>query len=203
MQHSVLCENVASPLMAEGLAVRVAITAALAADICRTWEVPSTKLSDEGGVSENRTRKPILQSPSQRKPQRSATFSFSSIATTPKKEQDKRAVSPHRFPLLRSGSVAIRPSSISRPTTPSKSRVVSPMPKREDQTLENNSTTEISLQQNRLFSQLSSLIKGAQSSHLPNLVGRAQIQCKSCVDGNFDIDQSLGDAIHKEAKTTT
>lgn len=43
---------------------------------------------------------------------------------------DKRAVSPHRFPLLRSGSVAIRPSSISRPTTPSKSRAVTPTPKR-------------------------------------------------------------------------
>ncbi|XP_010421253.1 PREDICTED: protein ABIL3 [Camelina sativa] len=75
-------------------------------------------------------RKPIVQSPSLRKPQRSATFSFSSIATVPKKEQDKRAVSPHRFPLLRSGSVAIRPSSVSRPTTPSKSRAVSPTPKR-------------------------------------------------------------------------
>ncbi|CAA0404542.1 unnamed protein product [Arabidopsis thaliana] len=75
-------------------------------------------------------RKLILQSPSQRKPHRSATFSFSSIATAPKKEQDKRAVSPHRFPLLRSGSVAIRPSSISRPTTPSKSRAVTPTPKR-------------------------------------------------------------------------
>ncbi|KAG7556331.1 hypothetical protein ISN44_As11g023720 [Arabidopsis suecica] len=75
-------------------------------------------------------RKPVLQSPSQRKPQRSATFSFSSIATAPKKEQDKRSVSPRRFPLLRSGSVAIRPSSISRPTTPSKSRAVTPTPKR-------------------------------------------------------------------------
>lgn len=39
---------------------------------------------------------------------------------------DKRAVSPHRFPLLRSGSVAIRQSSISRPTTPVKSRAITP-----------------------------------------------------------------------------
>lgn len=39
---------------------------------------------------------------------------------------DKRAVSPHRFPLLRSGSVAIRPTSVSRPTTPSKSRTITP-----------------------------------------------------------------------------
>lgn len=39
---------------------------------------------------------------------------------------DKRAVSPHRFPLLRSGSVAIRPSSISRPTTPTKTRAITP-----------------------------------------------------------------------------
>ncbi|CAN8252176.1 unnamed protein product [Cochlearia groenlandica] len=71
-------------------------------------------------------RKPTLQSPSPRKPQRSATFSFSSIAAAPKKEQGKRAVSPHRFPLLRSGSVAIRPSSVSRPTTPVKTRTITP-----------------------------------------------------------------------------
>ncbi|CAH8342523.1 unnamed protein product [Eruca vesicaria subsp. sativa] len=72
-------------------------------------------------------RKPVLPSPPQRKTQRSATFSFSSISNmAPKKEQDKRAVSPHRFPLLRSGSVAIRPTSVSRPTTPSKSRTITP-----------------------------------------------------------------------------
>ncbi|XP_010426437.1 PREDICTED: protein ABIL2 [Camelina sativa] len=59
-------------------------------------------------------------------PQRSATFSFTS--TIPKKEQDKISVSPHRFPLLRSGSVATRKSaSISRPTTPSKSRSITPI----------------------------------------------------------------------------
>nr|XP_011470213.1 PREDICTED: protein ABIL2 isoform X2 [Fragaria vesca subsp. vesca] len=51
-------------------------------------------------------------------PQRPAVFSFTS--TMPKKELDKRTVSPHRFPLLRSGSLA------SRPTTPSKSRSTTP-----------------------------------------------------------------------------
>ncbi|XP_050384905.1 protein ABIL2-like isoform X2 [Argentina anserina] len=51
-------------------------------------------------------------------PQRPAVFSFTS--SMPKKELDKRTVSPHRFPLLRSGSLA------SRPTTPSKSRSTTP-----------------------------------------------------------------------------
>ncbi|GLU21276.1 hypothetical protein SLE2022_374220 [Rubroshorea leprosula] len=62
-------------------------------------------------------RKGHSPSPSPRPPQRSATFSFTS--TMPKKELDKRTVSPHRFPLLRSGSV-------SRPTTPTKSRPTTP-----------------------------------------------------------------------------
>ncbi|CAL1404483.1 unnamed protein product [Linum trigynum] len=58
-------------------------------------------------------------SPSPRIPQRSSTFSFTGTAS--KKEQDKRTVSPHRFPLLRSGSVSSRPTTpgASRPTTPS------------------------------------------------------------------------------------
>ncbi|KAG8654892.1 protein ABIL2 [Manihot esculenta] len=58
-------------------------------------------------------------SPSPRPPQRSATFSFTS--TMPKKQLEKRTVSPHRFPLLRSGSVSSRPTTpnSSRPTTPS------------------------------------------------------------------------------------
>ncbi|XP_022736502.1 protein ABIL2-like isoform X2 [Durio zibethinus] len=64
-------------------------------------------------------RKGYSPSPSPRPPQRSATFSF--IATMPKKELEKRTVSPHRFPLLRSGSV-----STSRPTTPNKSRPTTP-----------------------------------------------------------------------------
>ncbi|XP_071721667.1 protein ABIL2-like [Rutidosis leptorrhynchoides] len=62
------------------------------------------------------------QSPSPEPPQQSATFSFTS--TMPRKELDKRAVSPHRFPLLRSGSVSNR--SITRPTTPVSSRPTTP-----------------------------------------------------------------------------
>ncbi|XWS50337.1 hypothetical protein CRYUN_Cryun12cG0079500 [Craigia yunnanensis] len=62
-------------------------------------------------------RKGHFPSPSPRPPQRSATFSFT--ATMPKKELEKRTVSPYRFPLLRSGSV-------SRPTTPNKSRPTTP-----------------------------------------------------------------------------
>ncbi|KAJ4850793.1 hypothetical protein Tsubulata_009782 [Turnera subulata] len=64
-------------------------------------------------------RKGRSPSPSPRPPQRSATFSFT--ATTPKKESEKRTVSPYRFPLLRSGSVANRSTTpnASRPTTPS------------------------------------------------------------------------------------
>ncbi|KAM1817957.1 hypothetical protein ACFX15_002088 [Malus domestica] len=57
-------------------------------------------------------------SPSPQPPQRAGVFSFTS--TMPKKELDKRTVSPHRFPLLRSGSLA------SRPTTPNKSRSTTP-----------------------------------------------------------------------------
>ncbi|GMI76457.1 ABL interactor-like protein 2 [Hibiscus trionum] len=62
-------------------------------------------------------RKGCSQSPSPRPPQQSATFPFTS--TMPRKELDKRTVSPHRFPLLRSGSV-------SRPTSPNKGRSVTP-----------------------------------------------------------------------------
>ncbi|TXG48596.1 hypothetical protein EZV62_024471 [Acer yangbiense] len=69
-------------------------------------------------------------SPSPRPPQRSGTFSFTS--TMPKKDLDKRTVSPHRFPLLRSGSVASRPTtpSASRPTTPNTSRPTTPNARR-------------------------------------------------------------------------
>ncbi|XP_022923034.1 protein ABIL2-like [Cucurbita moschata] len=54
------------------------------------------------------------------------TFSFTS--TMPKKELDKRSVSPHRFPLLRSGSLSSRPKtqSSSRPTTPNSSTPTTP-----------------------------------------------------------------------------
>lgn len=47
--------------------------------------------------------------------------SFSLTGSTPRKEHDKRSVSPHRFPLVRSGSLASRsttPKRSSRPTTP-------------------------------------------------------------------------------------
>ncbi|XP_062148713.1 protein ABIL2-like isoform X2 [Alnus glutinosa] len=65
-------------------------------------------------------------SPSSRPSQRSAIFSFTS--TMPKKELEKRTVSPYRFPLLRSGSLsnrAMTPNSI-RPTTPNSSRPTTP-----------------------------------------------------------------------------
>ncbi|KAK8586062.1 hypothetical protein V6N13_130588 [Hibiscus sabdariffa] len=62
-------------------------------------------------------RKGRSPSPSPRPPQRSSTFSFT--ATVPKKELEKRTVSPHRFPLVRSGSM-------SKPTTPNKSRPNTP-----------------------------------------------------------------------------
>ncbi|KAE8681387.1 Protein ABIL3 [Hibiscus syriacus] len=56
-------------------------------------------------------------SPSPRPQQRSTTFSFT--ATTPKKEIEKRTVSPHRFPRLSCGSD-------SKPITPNKSRSSTP-----------------------------------------------------------------------------
>ncbi|KAB5531611.1 hypothetical protein DKX38_018281 [Salix brachista] len=68
----------------------------------------------------NSTIKGRSPSPSPRPPpQRSATFSFTS--TMPKKDLERRSISPHRFPLLRSGSVSSRPTTpnTSRPTTPS------------------------------------------------------------------------------------
>ncbi|KAF7816680.1 protein ABIL2-like isoform X1 [Senna tora] len=53
---------------------------------------------------------------------------FSSTSTFPKKDSEKRTVSPHRFPLLRSGSLSNRPTTpkSSRPTTPIKSRPATP-----------------------------------------------------------------------------
>ncbi|KAK9724830.1 hypothetical protein RND81_05G101600 [Saponaria officinalis] len=57
-------------------------------------------------------------SPSPRTSRLPGSFSFiGSAGSTPKK--DKRSLSPHRFPLLRSGSFASRPTTPkSRPTTP-------------------------------------------------------------------------------------
>ncbi|CAN8278393.1 unnamed protein product [Cochlearia groenlandica] len=69
----------------------------------------------------------IRKSTSRTPPQQSTT-TFSFTSTNPKKEQDKRSVSPSRFPLLRSGSVSTRKSaSISRSSTPSKSRDITPI----------------------------------------------------------------------------
>lgn len=67
-------------------------------------------------------------SPSPQPSQRPAVFSFTS--TMPKKELEKRTVSPHRFPLLRSGSLASRPMtpSKSQSTTPNSSRPTTPNP---------------------------------------------------------------------------
>ncbi|XP_004502669.1 protein ABIL2-like [Cicer arietinum] len=68
------------------------------------------------------TRKGLSPSPSVQ-PQRPGPFSFTS--TMPKKDLDKRSVSPYRFPLLRTGS-----RSSSRPTTPKTSRPNTPKPTR-------------------------------------------------------------------------
>ncbi|RXH95250.1 hypothetical protein DVH24_024934 [Malus domestica] len=73
-------------------------------------------------------RKGRSPSPSPQPPRRPGVFSFTS--TMPKKELDKRTVSPHRFPLLRSGSLARRPTTPnkSRSTTPNSSRPTTPNP---------------------------------------------------------------------------
>ncbi|XP_027942540.1 protein ABIL2-like [Vigna unguiculata] len=62
-------------------------------------------------------------------PQRSGAFSFTS-SSTPKKDLERRSVSPYRFPLLRTGSRSSRPTTpkISRPTTPNPSRPTTPNP---------------------------------------------------------------------------
>ncbi|BAT78850.1 Protein ABIL3 Abl interactor-like protein [Vigna angularis] len=63
-------------------------------------------------------------------PQRSGAFSFTSSSTMPKKDLERRSVSPYRFPLLRTGSRSSRPTTpkISRPTTPNPSRPITPNP---------------------------------------------------------------------------
>ncbi|XP_054788411.1 protein ABIL2-like isoform X2 [Prosopis cineraria] len=55
---------------------------------------------------------------------------FSTTSTFPKRDSEKRTVSPHRFPLFRSGSLSSRPTTpkSSRPTTPNKSRPTTPTP---------------------------------------------------------------------------
>ncbi|KAE9604025.1 putative ABI family protein [Lupinus albus] len=73
------------------------------------------------------TSKGHSPSPSLR-PQRLGAFSLTS--TMPKKDLEKRAVSPHRFPLLRTGSRSSRATTpkTSRPTTPNPSRPITPNP---------------------------------------------------------------------------
>ncbi|KAI4307095.1 hypothetical protein L6164_030319 [Bauhinia variegata] len=73
-------------------------------------------------VSKGRSPSPSLR------PQRPGPFSFTS--TMPRKDSEKRAISPHRFPLLRTGSLSSRPTTPkpSRPTTPSSSRPTTPNP---------------------------------------------------------------------------
>ncbi|PSS04466.1 hypothetical protein CEY00_Acc20320 [Actinidia chinensis var. chinensis] len=64
-------------------------------------------------------------SPSPRPLQRAGTFLFS--GNMPKKELEKRTVSPYRFPLLRSGSLSSRSTTPnSRATTPNPSRPTTP-----------------------------------------------------------------------------
>lgn len=72
-------------------------------------------------------------SPSPRLSQQPGSFSFSGT-TSHRKESERQTVSPHRFPLLRSGSFASRPTTPkkSRPTTPSsRSRPTTPNPSRQ------------------------------------------------------------------------
>ncbi|CAK7324192.1 unnamed protein product [Dovyalis caffra] len=90
-------------------------------------ETPTSSVRETPMSAVNSVRRGRSPSPSGRPPpQRSATFSFTS--TMPKKESEKRTVSPHRFPLLRSGSVSSRPTTpkTSRPTTPKTSRPTTP-----------------------------------------------------------------------------
>uniref|UniRef100_A0A2P2L5Q5 Protein ABIL2-2 n=1 Tax=Rhizophora mucronata TaxID=61149 RepID=A0A2P2L5Q5_RHIMU len=90
--------------------------------LVRETSTPSARETARSSVRKGHSPSP---SPSARRPQRSATFSFTS--TMPKTQPDKRTVSPHRFPLLRSGSVSsTRPTTptknASRPTTPSSAK---------------------------------------------------------------------------------
>uniref|UniRef100_A0A5B6YPJ0 Protein ABIL2-like n=1 Tax=Davidia involucrata TaxID=16924 RepID=A0A5B6YPJ0_DAVIN len=96
--------------------------------------VRATIIETPSSVSYMPCRKGRSPSPSPRPSQRPGTFSFT--GTMPKKEQEKRTVSPHRFPLLRSGSRSGRlttPNSRSttpnsRSTTPNSSRPTTPNP---------------------------------------------------------------------------
>ncbi|CAL5204071.1 unnamed protein product [Lathyrus oleraceus] len=73
-------------------------------------------------TSKGRSPSPSVQ------PQRPGPFSFTS--TMPKKDLEKRSVSPYRFPLLRSGSRSSRPTTpkTSRSSTPNPTRPITPNP---------------------------------------------------------------------------
>ncbi|XP_057489377.1 protein ABIL2 [Actinidia eriantha] len=89
---------------------------------------------DDWHQFKNAVRATIVETPSVRKGpssspspplQQAGTFLFS--GNMPKKEQEQRTVSPYRFPLLRSRSLASRPTTPnSRATTPNPSRPTTP-----------------------------------------------------------------------------
>ncbi|KNA22347.1 hypothetical protein SOVF_035020 [Spinacia oleracea] len=83
-------------------------------------ETPSSVRDTSSTIRETSSfvRRGRSTSPAPRPSRLPGSFSFAS--STPRKVQDKRSVSPHRFPLLRSGSLASRPTTpkSSRPTTP-------------------------------------------------------------------------------------
>ncbi|CAO2821327.1 unnamed protein product [Amaranthus hypochondriacus] len=76
-------------------------------------EKPSTIRETSSFVRRGRSTSPAPR-PSQ------LPSSFTIASSTSRKEQERRSLSPHRFPLLRSGSLASRPTApkSSRPTTP-------------------------------------------------------------------------------------
>ncbi|KAI3457993.1 hypothetical protein Pfo_014656 [Paulownia fortunei] len=67
-------------------------------------------------------------SPSPKLAQQRGKFSFSN--SMPNKDLERRTVSPHRFPLLRSGSLSSKPTTpkSSHPSTPNRSRPTTPNP---------------------------------------------------------------------------
>ncbi|XP_015971744.1 protein ABIL2 [Arachis duranensis] len=83
-------------------------------------ETPSSTVSNKG------------RSPSPLQLERPGAFAFTSSSTLPKKDLEKNSVSPHRFPLLRTGSFSSRPTTpnkTSRPTTPNqRSTATTPSP---------------------------------------------------------------------------
>ncbi|KAA8533588.1 hypothetical protein F0562_030978 [Nyssa sinensis] len=89
---------------------------------------------DDRHKFKNAVRATIRETPSSVRKGRSPSPSprpgnFSFNGTTPKKELEKRTVSPHRFPLLRSGSLSSRSATPnSRSTTPNSSRPTTPNP---------------------------------------------------------------------------